>query len=214
MGKPIRSMMKREVNNGKDTLFWLDDWLGIGPLKTSFPNLFCLERNIRCSITDRISLGGPTWDWKSWPKNDIQIRELIDIASKIGMYQLSNSPDKWSCPLLPDDIYHVDVFRQYLDQLLPLVNSIVINWNHEIPIKILGFVWRANLGRIPSASALIKRGIHVDSSDCCQEIDENANHILIICPFASTMQTWIFRWCRVDMFHFESVGDEINYADT
>lgn len=55
----------------------------------------------------------------------------------------------------------------------------------------------ANLGRIPSNSALIRRGVPgVDArcSQCLQE-DEDIAHILIRCHVAATEWEWVFKWC-------------------
>ena len=38
-----------EVNNGPNTLFWEDTWLGEVPLKTLFPKIYdyCCDKNAR-----------------------------------------------------------------------------------------------------------------------------------------------------------------------
>ncbi|CAI9262139.1 unnamed protein product [Lactuca saligna] len=58
-----------------------------------------------------------------------------------------------------------------------------IIWCKEVPIKVIGFMWRPVQGRIPMAMALSHRGIVLHS------------------------------WCGVDNSQFTSVDDLINYAN-
>ncbi|PWA66448.1 hypothetical protein CTI12_AA323810 [Artemisia annua] len=45
IGIDLRNIFKRKVGNGESTRFWLDNWVGGGPLNVSFPRLFCIEVN-------------------------------------------------------------------------------------------------------------------------------------------------------------------------
>ena len=67
----------------------------------------------------------------------------------------------------------------------------------EIPFNVHCFIWRASLGRIPSAIALAHRGVAVPSTACnyCGDGAENADHILINCPFAVCIRSWVWNWC-------------------
>ncbi|KAL7616239.1 hypothetical protein Lser_V15G00699 [Lactuca serriola] len=96
---------------------------------------------------------------------------------------------KWSCLLNPDGIYSVEAVRLIADQNPAAEPNPVVVWCKEIPIKVLGFVWKAEKGRIPTPEALSVRGVPVDYIMCglCREV-ENANHIMISCPFATKMR--------------------------
>lgn len=41
---PMEVIMKKKVNKGDKTLFWLDRWIGNETLKVAFPNLYALEK--------------------------------------------------------------------------------------------------------------------------------------------------------------------------
>lgn len=58
-------LMKVKVGRGNSALFWLDNWIGDGPLKVSCPDLYRIERNKGCKIGDRIVNGqnGMEWSW-------------------------------------------------------------------------------------------------------------------------------------------------------
>jgi hypothetical protein len=41
-----------EVNNGKDTLFWEDVWLGEVPLKMNFSQIYSYCADKQCTVSD------------------------------------------------------------------------------------------------------------------------------------------------------------------
>lgn len=49
---PMSKVIKKKVNSGTDTLIWSDDWIGNGPLKLTFLELFSVELHKRCKISD------------------------------------------------------------------------------------------------------------------------------------------------------------------
>lgn len=70
-------------------------------------------------------------------------------------------------------------------------------------------MWREAQRRIPSALALVDRGIQAESSMCSSCIDnlERANHLLINCPFAISVRGKIFNWCGINVFNIHNVGE-------
>ncbi|GJT80077.1 retrovirus-related pol polyprotein from transposon TNT 1-94 [Tanacetum coccineum] len=53
IGIDLRNIFKRKVGNGKSKRFWLDNWVGGGPLNVSYNRLFRLEVNKNCLVRDR-----------------------------------------------------------------------------------------------------------------------------------------------------------------
>ena len=84
-----------------------------------------------------------------------------------------------------------------------------IMWCKEIPIKTLCFVWRAAMGRIPSKVAIQNRGVPVSVKNCssCGSDYEDADHILVACPFAMQVWRWIWSWCGLQSQNFQSIND-------
>ena len=91
-----------------------------------------------------------------------------------------------------------------------------IIWSKIVPIKVLCLVWRVVQQRIPTATALERRGILVNSSICnsCIGNSECANHVLINCPFANTIRGCIWRWCGIAGEHesIQTICDLIDFA--
>nr|KAJ0209456.1 hypothetical protein LSAT_V11C400176830 [Lactuca sativa] len=75
--------------------------------------------------------------------------------------------------------------------------TLSINLCKEILIKVLCFIWRYVQGRIPSAVALGRRGIHVSYHICgsCIGRLECTNHILVDFLYASLTCDKLFSWC-------------------
>nr|KAJ0218526.1 hypothetical protein LSAT_V11C300147870 [Lactuca sativa] len=95
---------------------------------------------------------------------------------------------------------------------IPINNPTV--WLHLVPIKCISFVWRACMGRIPTAVALSRRGINMSSTSyqmCFSGVD-TADHILLNCPIAFDSLRWIFNWCDISIQRFLSISDFVNFA--
>ena len=92
----------------------------------------------------------------------------------------------------------------------------MIQWTHDVPIKVVCMVWRANLGRLPTANALIKRGIQIESPICsqCSNEEEDEMHALWRCSFAQTIWYWVFRWCDIPIPVVNVIGDLIQFINT
>nr|KAJ0227864.1 hypothetical protein LSAT_V11C100001760 [Lactuca sativa] len=110
--------------------------------------------------------------------------------------------------------FRVCDLRALIDSKLttPINNPTV--WLHLVPIKCISFVWRACMGRIPTAVALSRRGINMSSISCqmCSSGVDIVDHILLDCPIAFDSLSWIFNWCNVSIQRFLSISDFVNFA--
>ena len=68
VGNWFEDNTRRVVGNGKNTLFWTDNWLGGVPLKLQFSRLYELSVHKECSVEDMARLGWEegdnAWGWK------------------------------------------------------------------------------------------------------------------------------------------------------
>lgn len=111
---------------------------------------------------------------------------------------LAPNDNRWSCPISPDGKYPVDVLRAIINHNPFLLNGSKLIWYKETPFNVFCFVWRASLGRIPSAISLVHHGVSLAStaSGYCGNPSENADHILINCYFVVNIRSWIWQWCH------------------
>lgn len=150
-----------------------------------------------------ISSNSITGVWKNISKAKIDIQKInlsfYDFC-KMQTDPIDANKEIWKCSLKNDGSYTVEVLRKIVDQTPSLDSPSVVKWCKEIPIKVICFVWRAAIGRIPSAEALSSRGIPVSTLSCglCGEI-ETVDHILVSCPIASKVRDWICNWCGISL---------------
>ncbi|CAI9299170.1 unnamed protein product [Lactuca saligna] len=87
-------------------------------------------------------------------------------------------------------------------------------WINLVPSKVGCFVWRACLNRILTLVVLAKRRLNVPSTSCqlCNNGDDDTNHVLVKCPSLKTALDWIFRWCDIQVQHFNSVTKLVSFA--
>jgi len=123
--------------------------------------------------------------------------------------------DGWTCGITDDGMYRVNALRYIIDSPQQTPTTEIIKWTHDVPLKVLCFVWRANLGRIPTVTELIKRGITVTSLNCthCSTEEEDTIHALWSCTFAKTVWEWILRWCDLPTPDIDSIGDLLSFMN-
>lgn len=128
----------------------------------------------------------------------------------------SNGPNDWKLKLSTDDKFIMSDLKGLTDEKLTVLASNLTIWLQLVPIKCIGFVWKACLGRILTRAALSKRGIKVPSSFCLMCINEvdTANHILLNSPIVFDALVWIFNWCDIYPQKFISIFDFVNFVVT
>lgn len=138
------------------------------------------------------------------------------LLTVIGDFRPTSGMDNWKCTISNDGNYHVHDLRSKLDNMEPASSDVIIPWIHDIPIKVLTFIWRANLGRIPSNKALIRigvLGVEAKCSQCLQE-DEDTTHILIYCPMATAVWELVFKWCAIPQPQLHDIGELISFLNS
>ena len=69
-GRDFNSYFVGVVGNGSSINFWGDNWIGNGPLRKQYPNLFRLEKHKWATVASRVQFidGVKTLAWE-WRKN-------------------------------------------------------------------------------------------------------------------------------------------------
>ncbi|KAL4558843.1 hypothetical protein LXL04_037046 [Taraxacum kok-saghyz] len=214
VGINLSSSYKLSIKSGSNTLFWLDDWDGIGPLADRFPQLFDLDKKKSCFISERMRSGTADWAWKRRPSGPTEIADLDSLTGLMTQLRLSDGTDSWVSLLSPDGSFAVRDFRSLIDSALTVAVDHPVVWIHIVPIKVICFIWRACLDRIPTSSALALRGVHFSSIDCpfCGNKPEETNHLLVDCSFSKEVLARIYKWCGIDVIQFSGVVDLVRFA--
>ena len=202
------------MNGGSNTLFWLENWAGCGAFADRFPALYALEKKKSCVIAERISGCSLIGSWKKKPASSEELTELQIMRGVTDSLSMAGGLEFWKSKMSADGNFYVHDFRALIDSKLtvPLYNPTV--WLKLVPIKVTIFVWRTCIDRIPSAMALVQRGINVPNKACqfCVAENEETDHFLVGCPVTEEALRWIFNWCGIPWQRFQSVGELVKFA--
>ncbi|CAH1453333.1 unnamed protein product [Lactuca virosa] len=138
-----------------------------------------------------------------------------NIASEDVLCKRTNSVvESWICKLTSDGIFAVNALRKIWDRSLP-ISGRKFEWIREVPIKVVCFIWRAWLGKIPTKLALVKRGVSLGDIKCslCDDWEEDSDHVLVGCEYAKEVLSWIFKWCGVTMPPIRTVVELLDFAN-
>ncbi|KAJ0837013.1 putative reverse transcriptase zinc-binding domain-containing protein [Helianthus annuus] len=206
-GDRLRCLFKGIVGNGERILFWLDPWLKDSPLREVYPNLFALEMVKTCCVSDRIH---GIWMWKHDPDCPAEVIELNALLSDLSSITLNSGPDSWKWLADRSGLFSVCSVRRFIDSRAVDSNNIfILDWCKWIPFKCDVFVWRAEMGRIPTTDALRKRGINVGEELCplCRSEEESSDHLFTSCMISAVLWQKVSSWCRVPPIFAFSVRD-------
>nr|KAJ0194141.1 hypothetical protein LSAT_V11C800435930 [Lactuca sativa] len=200
LGIGYNNILKKFVKSGTETQFWRDYWVGNTTLKEKYPGLYELERKKSCSVAERIRENGFTGRWYVCPSSAGLLVQYNLLLRDIANTTPSNGEDQFRCTLAPDGDYCVGLMRSRIEnKSITNAGELRISWGKTVPIKVSAFVWRANMGRIPSAIELNRRGLKLGSTYCssCISGDECCDHLLVKCPYATMVRNMIFQWCNI-----------------
>ncbi|KAL4578242.1 hypothetical protein LXL04_014362 [Taraxacum kok-saghyz] len=208
VGVNMEEVFKKEVRSYK--------WNGDNTLKEAFPQLYRLEKKKHYKIGDRIKTTQIQWEWRSSTAAETLTRDINILSTRIGNFRPSIGEDGWICNLAEDGNFRVRDLRQAIDTTqLGASMEDIINWTHDVPIKVSCFIWRANLGRILTSCALMKRGIQIYSLICsfCNNAEEDEMNVLWNCPFAVMIWEWVLKWCGMQKPTANSISDVLKAMD-
>ncbi|KAJ0511208.1 putative RNA-directed DNA polymerase [Helianthus annuus] len=200
----VQDRLTPKVGNGDKILFWQDKWVGDRTLRERFPNIYAMESEKGCKVSDRYKVGqhGIEWFWGSNNEltNEDMLCEWTDCISVIKEVKIQEATDVWLWKTGSDTAdFMVKTIRGELDHINVLNETKVLKWLHWIPKKVNCFLWRVVLDRIATKEALQIRRINLASLQCvlCNNAVESVNHLLITCETAQLVWSIIFQWVNL-----------------
>ncbi|GAU47989.1 hypothetical protein TSUD_272340 [Trifolium subterraneum] len=193
----------RKVGDGRNTLFWKDNWLDDGPVERSFSRLYALAENKLVTVADMCDLGwgpnGEGWRWRrglrAWEED--LVKECITRLSNVFM-QVTEQ-DKWVWKLHPSSCYNVKSAYSYLTESDVHLNE---DYNRfmrvkSLPLKVNLLMWRLFLNKLPTKDNLLRRGILDGSGILCDTLcgkEENVDHLFFQCEHYGKIWALISGW--------------------
>ncbi|KAF5785622.1 putative RNA-directed DNA polymerase [Helianthus annuus] len=201
----VQERLTPVIGKGDKTLFWLDNWVGGSPLRVRYPNLYALESNKRCTVSERCKLHQGVTEWL-WGSNNTLINEdlaaeWVECTTLLDNVTIQPKADVWlwrSGSEVAD--FLVSTVREELDHINTLNETKVLRWLHWIPKKVNCFLWRAVLDRIATREALHSWHIPLPSTSCvlCNNSRE-FDRLLISCDATQQVWTLIFQWLKIPL---------------
>jgi len=216
----FRDHVRQLVENGKNTYFWSDVWVGEVSFKERFSRLFELTVSKWVSVFDMFHLGwgenGEAWQWRLFVWGEEQLGELCLLLQTVILQV--DKDDKWLWNLEKSNAFSVRSAYNF-QTAQPIVDAPVdvkMLWHKDIPLKVVVFVWRLFWNKLPTKDNLLRRGvINNDSSLCltgCGSL-ETVNHLFLHCAFFGLVWNCILRWVGLSMVvpfyasdHFNQFG--------
>jgi len=205
--------IRRVVGNGRETLFWTDNWLGGVPLKLHFSRLYELVVHKECSVEEmmreRWERGGGRWVWRrrllAWEEESV--RECASLLNNVVLQD--NFQDRWRCLLEPNHGYLVSGVYRYLTTSLNV--SVVHDvWHKLVPSKVSLFAWRLLQDRIPTRTNLVRRNVLQSIDNACVTgcgSVETTDHLFRCCDISGSVWYLLCQWLGVTCVFPGSVTD-------
>jgi len=206
MGRWFDDNIRRVIGDGRNTLFWYDNWVGGTPLRFKFPRLFDLVVSKECSVEDMWrggwEVGGGGWEWRRrlfvWEEDTV--RECSTLLSNIVLQE--NVYDSWRWLLDPSHGYTVREAYRFLTNSGNFVVRSMVNdvWHKNIPSKVSLFMWRLLRNRLPTRDNLVRRRVILLSDSVCVSgcgDHETAIHLFLGCNVFSTLWYHILHWLGI-----------------
>jgi hypothetical protein len=160
------------VEDGKDSLFWLDNWVTDRPLKSSFKRLFSLAVNKEASIFEMGDWREWEWRWSFYWRRPLFTweEELVNkVLVEIGHFCLQvDKKDYWRLKSESDGIYSVRSAYAFLSSSkLDRDNRFSKIWNNYVPSKVTDFYLATFTIMTSKKKNLVRRGMNSNSDSLC-----------------------------------------------
>ncbi|GKC66528.1 hypothetical protein Tco_1099126 [Tanacetum coccineum] len=127
----------------------VDLWLGNKPLCSRYNQLFHLDINENCLISNRYNARSWNWQWSRPIDSGRTASMLLNLQLELTEVTLSSSPVSYKWHIGNDGSFSVSSTRTHIDHLiLPSLASLT-RWTSCLPRKVNIFLWRFCLDRLP-----------------------------------------------------------------
>ena len=192
----------RRIGNGASTSFWKVAWRGEVSFMVKFHRLFTISTDQEATVQDMWSpnLGGGRWNF-NW-RRELFVWEnnlLRDLMEDLEGFVVGVEDDRWRWKLEDDDIFTVKSLYVKLEGKEvgevghPEEKRRVFRqiWKSGAPSKVIAFVWKALLDRIPTRLNLVIRNCLPPNigNYCvwCASSPESTAHIFLHCVLARSV---------------------------
>jgi len=173
---------KFKIQNGTQTRFWEDVWLGHTPLKLQYPHLYNITYRKNKTVAEVVGFEPPNVDFRR-SLHGFRAQEWQELTTKLTEIHLNEQPDVFIWLPLKSGLFSVkSMYVKLLDQnVLPIPR---FHWKVKIPLKIKVFLWFMHKGVTLTKDNLAKKNWKGSMKCCYCNYDESIQHLFFQCDFA------------------------------
>jgi len=191
-GGKFEDRLSLEVGNGREVMFWSDNWIDSEDLKSIFPRLFSLSVNKEAKLCDCGIWGNRSWKWKlRWRRGlfaweEEQESQLLELISN-KMLEMETM-DRWVWKDSESTEFSVKSAYGFLRG--EGSEEVSKRYNFLWKIKVLPSAhvtsWRVMKNKVACKVNLERRGIEIESNLCClcRRSEESTNNLFCECRVA------------------------------
>lgn len=186
----LRKGMVTLVRNGKGTSFWLDKWMGEGPLIDRATSTIPPSEIYK--TVDQYWNQDSTWNVTALQQ--FLPVDILDELTAIILFDEPGSQDQAVWSKEPSGSFSVRTAYDCAAENSPSPEAAKWNaiWKLKLPSRIKVFLWLSRHERIMTNKQRMKRGFATcDKCWCCKDVSEDIEHTLRRCPAADEV------WRRV-----------------
>jgi hypothetical protein len=169
-----------QVNNGKNTRFWEDTWIGNSSLQHKYPHLYRIVRHKHTSVASVFSTVPLNISFRrSLLGNTLQSRH--ELVATIGNVRLNDRYDIFRWRLNQNGLFTVRTMYNALTNVWE--NRLI--WKLKLQLKIKIFLWYLNKGVTLTKDNLVRRNWTGNTKCVFCTCVETIQHLFFDCHFAS-----------------------------
>ncbi|KAJ0683718.1 putative RNA-directed DNA polymerase [Helianthus annuus] len=200
----IEEKIKGRVGCGDTILFWQDNWVDGGALRFRFPKLYAISKNKGAVVHEFFSNQNGAiewiWNWYREPREEEEKRQLVALQDLLSGVKMGQGQDGWGWVGNRNGSFSVADVRMQIAEATKMEDAREwSHWNNWVLSKVNLFCWKADLNKIPTKRALVRRGVTMHDLSCnrCGIVEEDADHVIARCLFARAIWWQICRWLKL-----------------
>nr|GEU89312.1 RNA-directed DNA polymerase, eukaryota, reverse transcriptase zinc-binding domain protein [Tanacetum cinerariifolium] len=164
-GINLMDFIQKKVDNGENTFFWDDSWLGDVALKVLYKRLYALEICKSISVAEKMGHPSLSHSFRRMPRGGVEQENYGLLCSKVADLVLPNISDRW-CWSLEGSQFSVKSSCILIDNTILPKAEFPTRWLRVVPIKVNVHAWRVCLDKLPTRANLSLRGMDIPSIAC------------------------------------------------
>jgi hypothetical protein len=171
-----------KINNGLQTRFWEDVWVGTKSLKERYPSLYSITRSKNVTVASVISTTPYNISFRRALVGE-NLQKWLQLVERVLPFRLNDQQDVFLWNKEKKGTFSVNSLYKCLTREGKLPHNCLF-WRIKIPNKIKIFLWYLKKGVILTKDNLAKRRWKGSTLCCSCSQEESVQHLFFECHIA------------------------------